>query len=307
MSESESPIRPKILVGIVTINRMDGLIRTLEECRRLGFDDLVVLDNGSVDGTRQYLAARDDIAKIFTDENGGSSGGFNRIMRFFVEQSNCQWLLTFDDDAFPTFTCKSLSGYLAGLSGSQCPAYAFKVIAPDGIMCDMNRPGVNVLLKRPLPSFRNFHVDGSTGACAVDFASFTGLLLKKETVRAIGLVSKEFFIYGDDTYYTLSISSRIGRLFYCPDFVLVHDCKRSSKRFLNHDPIRLERDVINKIVLIREYSRFKMTYICLYVARSIFFNPALCPQILSASMKGLRANLALYKNEPVCSAASGSR
>src|SRR5208282_6820335 len=131
----------------------------------------------------------------------------------------------------------------------------------------------------------------------VDFAGFVGLLLRRETIQAVGIVSKKFFIYSDDTYYTLSISRDIGQLFYCPEFVMIHDCIRSSRKLTNHDGMRLEREVTNKIVMIREYSRFKTLHVVLYVVRLLFINPRLSMKILRAAQKGLKADIMLYRNE----------
>lgn len=289
-----------LLVGIVTSNRKRMLARAVEECLARGFPHLVVLDNGSNDGTREYLDQYPSIHKISLDKNEGSSAGFNEIMRYFVEFTHYRWLLLFDDDAYPSFNYEALVSYLDRLSQTNVPACSLKVIFPDGNLCEMNRPGINVLNKIPLAYIaRDFHISDSSKECLVEFASFTGLVLRNETVAKAGLVSKEFFLYSDDTYYTLSISSTIGKIRYCPQFCLVHDCNRSSRRLANHGPLRVERDVMNKIVLIREYSSFKILHIAFYIARVVATNPSLCIRILRASCKGILADKALYRNEPI--------
>lgn len=289
----------EVLVGIVTFNRKQKLLKTLEECRRLGFQDILVVDNGSGDGTREYLSAQQGIHTVFSEKNEGGSGGFNQTMRHFVENTSCRWLLTIDDDAYPAFPYRSLESYLRSENGTAPPAHACRVTYPDGSLCGMNRPGMNVLTSSPFRQVvgGGFHVGESTGVCAVDFAGFVGLLLKRETIQSVGIVSKAFFIYSDDTYYTLSISRDIGPLVYCPDFVVIHDCNRSSRRLANHDRTRLERDVVNKIVLIREYSQFAGLYIILYIARLLFINPRLVVKILAAAQKGLAADLRRYRNQ----------
>lgn len=292
MSQSE------LLVGIVTYNRWKKLEHTLAECRRLGFTNILVVDNGSTDGTREYLSADPSIQHIFTEKNEGGSGGFNRVMRYFIEKTECRWLLTFDDDAYPGFPADPLLAFLRSDAHSAHSGYALRVTYPDGTLCEMNRPGQNILTRHPL-RYRSadLHIDQSTGRKNVDFAGFVGLLLKRSTVRNAGAVSRHFFIYSDDTYYTLSLSRDIGPLLYCPDFALIHDCRRSSRRLANHDPVRLERDVVNKIVMIREYSHYKSLYIALYLARLIVLNPKSCVHILRAARKGCTESLAMYRNE----------
>lgn len=287
-----------MLVGIVTLNRKEKLIKTLTECRRLGFADILVVDNRSDDGTQEYLRQQVGIRTIFSEKNDGGSGGFNRVMRYFVQNTSCQWLLMFDDDAWPAFSHSSLMEYLHSKDSPSAPAYAFRVTYPDGSLCEMNRPGSNALARNPLWHRKtDFHIGESTNSCPVDFAGFVGLMLKRETIEAVGIVSKKFFIYSDDTYYTLSISRNVGQLFYCPNFVIIHDCRRSSRNLKNHDMMRMERDVVNKIVMIREYSRFSALYIILYVIRLLFNNPKLSVKILRAAQKGMLADLAPYRNE----------
>lgn len=292
--------RNDILVGIVTLNRKEKLVHTLDECHREGFSNILVLDNGSTDGTRELLLERADVTHIFTERNEGGSGGFNRIMRYFMEATEFAWLLTFDDDAYPTFSEAELAEFLEVRNARHHPAYAFRVTYPDGSLCAMNCPGTNVLERHPLLSLRSqFHIDESSGPTEVDFAGFVGLLLQRRTIQQVGIVSKQFFIYSDDTYYTLCLSKRSGKILYYPGLSLIHDCKRSSRRFTHHDASRLERDVINKMVMIREHSRFKVTYLALYIIRSLLINPGLAGDILRASRKGLTVDISLYRNEAV--------
>jgi GT2 family glycosyltransferase len=286
------------LIGIVTLNRLKKLMKTLDECSKRGFHNIVVVDNGSTDGTRDFLLEQSELSTIFTERNEGGSGGFNRIMHHFIEKTEHRWLLLFDDDAYPSFSADTLSNFLARDNDANRPAYAFKVVYPDGTLCEMNRPGLNILDKNPFKiRRRDFHIQESTEACLMDFASFVGILLKRKTVLQNGCVSKEFFIYSDDTYYSLSISSRIGKICYRPEFVLIHDCNRSSRNMANHDRARLRKDVVNKMVLIREYSKFKKLYLFLYVARLILRNPKRSIEILRALYVGISTNLQPYRNE----------
>lgn len=288
-----------VLIGIVTLNRKEKLVKTLDECRTRGFTNIVVLDNGSRDGTRELLAQQPSVEHIFNKENEGGSGGFNRIMHHFMAETTFRWLFMFDDDAYPTFTAESLERYLQSQGHLNLPGYTFRVTYPDGGLCEMNRPGFNVLARSPFRmSNREFHVDGNSAGCRVDFASFVGILLSRETIQKVGIVSKEFFIYSDDTYYTLTISEKLGGLFYYPSFALVHDCGRSSRKLAGHSEFRLRHDVVNKIVLIRRHSKYPVSYSFLYVVRLIAVNPTRTLSILSASVNGLFANLDLYRNEP---------
>ncbi|HUX44208.1 MAG TPA: glycosyltransferase [Terracidiphilus sp.] len=112
-------------------------------------------------------------------------------------------------------------------------------------------------------------------------------------------VSKQFINDSDDTSYALSASQKAGRIQYCPSLVMIHDCSRSSRRPTHHSAMRLEKEIVNKIVLIREYSRFKRTYIALSVIRQQLLNPTRMLGILRFYYLGLKADLTAYRNHAV--------
>ena len=66
-----------ILVAVVTYNRLDDLKRCVGSLRNqndVDFDVLIV-NNGSTDGTKDWLDAQEDLLTIH-QENVGGAGGF---------------------------------------------------------------------------------------------------------------------------------------------------------------------------------------------------------------------------------------
>ena len=77
----------KVIVIIPQFNNIDLLkncIATLENQNDKSFDILVV-DNNSTDGTRDYLSKKDNIIKILLDDNIGFAAGVNKGFEYAIK------------------------------------------------------------------------------------------------------------------------------------------------------------------------------------------------------------------------------
>jgi rhamnopyranosyl-N-acetylglucosaminyl-diphospho-decaprenol beta-1,3/1,4-galactofuranosyltransferase len=97
----------KIGVVILTFNRLEYLKITL--CKVMAqtqpLDRILVVDNCSSDGTREYLNAVDNIEKIFLNDNSGPAGGFYEGIKYFSEKTDVDYVWLMDDDFFPFKSC----------------------------------------------------------------------------------------------------------------------------------------------------------------------------------------------------------
>ena len=68
-------------IVILTFNKIDYTIKCIESIRKytsLGSYEIIVVDNASTDGTKEWLKAQGDIIKIFNKENLGFPKGCNQ-------------------------------------------------------------------------------------------------------------------------------------------------------------------------------------------------------------------------------------
>ncbi len=93
-----------IIAVVVTYNRRELLKRNIA-CLRLNtpVSSIVVVNNGSTDGTGAWLDEQEDLTVIH-QENVGGSGGFYRGIQY-AYQAGADWVWCMDDDVFPRPDC----------------------------------------------------------------------------------------------------------------------------------------------------------------------------------------------------------
>lgn len=231
-----TPVR--LCAVVVTFNRRAQIGPTVERLLAEPIDRLIVIDNGSSDGTRDLLAAIADprLELLLPDSNLGGAGGFELGLRHAVATHDPDWIVVMDDDARPepgalaAFLAKDLSGW---------DAVAGAAYYPDGRICGMNRPVLNpfwhpsIFLRTFAGGGRAaFHLaDGDyslPGPRSVDGASFVGLFLSRRAVALAGYPDGRLFVYAEDGLYTLGLTRAGGRIGFFPDLRFEHDCSTFS-------------------------------------------------------------------------------
>ena len=94
----------KIIAVVVTYNRLSLLKRNLD-CLRQNkpLSSIIVVNNGSTDGTAEWLAEQQDVM-VLTQANVGGSGGFYTGIQHAC-QCGADWIWCMDDDVFPRPDC----------------------------------------------------------------------------------------------------------------------------------------------------------------------------------------------------------
>ena len=101
-----SPSPRRLVAVVVTYNRLDKLKDTIARLLQSPAEELaalVVVDNASTDGTRDWLTTLQDprLDIQVSETNRGGAGGFERGMRRAMEAHAPDWLVVMDDDGRP--------------------------------------------------------------------------------------------------------------------------------------------------------------------------------------------------------------
>ncbi|WP_133493091.1 glycosyltransferase [Alcanivorax sp. 24] len=238
-----------LVAVVVTYNRLEHLKVAVSALEQQRCDAIVVVDNCSTDGTREWLWQREGesgrLDVVLAPRNLGGAGGFELGFGHALSRYRPDWLVCFDDDAYPM--PGSFQAFLeSDLDGIDAAAAA--VYFPDGRICEMNRPSLNPFWH--LPRFirtvlgggrKGFHIDDEAYQAEqpvrIDSTSFVGFFVRKEMVERIGLPEGRLFIYGDDVLYTLMISRAGGRIRFLPWVRFAHDCSTFSNGARTYAPL----------------------------------------------------------------------
>src|SRR5215831_17357548 len=188
-------MKDSIAAVVVTFNRL----ALLQECvsglrnQRKKPDAIIIVDNGSTDGTSKWLDEQNDL-HVIHQENSGSAGGFYSGMEeaFYLD---FEWIWVMDDDVEPLEN--ALEDLLEYSNISKC-IHGSRIDSAG-----------RIYKNERFLDFRSAFCYGSEGHSNLEFkeyffanvACFEGMLIHREIVAKIGLPDRRFFINGDDTLY----------------------------------------------------------------------------------------------------------
>jgi GT2 family glycosyltransferase len=226
----------QVAILVVTFNRLALLKECITSLRMQTFNDreIIVVNNGSTDGTKEWLKAQEDIVTI-TQDNLGGAGGFFTGMKYIAE-SNYNYCWMMDDDVVCMVT--ALEELMKAIQLDRNMGFVCsKVMGIDGL--PMNVPAID---ERPTHNgYPNWFDKIEYQLIKVRTATFVSILIPTEHIRTLGLPYKEFFIWGDDTEYTKRISTKYDSYLSCKSLVIHKRIQHSNlSLFTEKDKNRLK-------------------------------------------------------------------
>ncbi|MCO0831678.1 glycosyltransferase family 2 protein [Fructobacillus sp. W13] len=245
----------KVSAVVVTYNRLDLLKKSLDALlnQEYALSHLIVVDNNSENDTKEYLESLGDkIDYVRLNENLGGAGGFNRGVRYFMEETDDDYVWLMDDDtmAHPDSLAKFME------YAKEQPEFSFlasKVLWTDGSLAKMNV--MHYMNNRLIPATE-------TKAVQTRNATFVSLLVSRVAVQEAGLPITNFFIWGDDIEYTERIA-RVLPGYFVPSSQVTHATKANfGSSLLNDSADRTPRYYYhyrNKIYYARQRDWYRKT------------------------------------------------
>ncbi|HDZ56974.1 MAG TPA: glycosyltransferase [Pseudomonas xinjiangensis] len=201
----------KIFAVVLTYNRKNLLEKCLEAIyqQTRPCDGVIVVDNGSSDGTEQMLLDLEhtNLEIHVLSENIGASGGFNAGFRLaFQGGADFVWMMDDDVIADPDALQRLLEA--DDVLDRKAIERAFLLstaFTENGLIT--NAPSMDVRLNRI--RYENWPLTLEHGLAPVRRATFVSILVPRQTLETYGLPIASMFIWGEDTEYTLRITEKV--------------------------------------------------------------------------------------------------
>ena len=272
----------QIGIVIVTYNNASMLRSLLEDLldQTRKPDEIIVIDNASLDNTESMISAYPAVRYMRLKENIGSAGGYYEGLKIASENNDFVW--TLDDDMI------------------------------------VNKDAIEVLVrwwdilekKHRLGVIRSWIGDApeSLKPFIIDSFAWRGTFLKKEVILDVGLPLKEYFLYAEDDEYAHRIIKQGYTMLTIPESQITERRTEDKMRLhgwgrqivLYKESFRFYYAFRNQIALYRTYKECYNLFktFCYAVKVTLFFilkknlkSIDLIKSVLEGVWDGLRLNL----------------
>lgn len=190
-------------VVVVTYNRKELLRECLENLynQTLPFAEIIVINNGSIDGTEEFLNQQKlqhrNLFVYHMKKNLGGAGGFSFALSKLNVKSD--YVLIIDDDAIINID------FLECIQSKMVPevlAYSGTIKTNGKIDTSHRRRITNsILLLKEDVDVKEYQKESFD----YDLSTFCGLMVCTDIIKKIGLPRRDYFIWYDDTEYSIRI------------------------------------------------------------------------------------------------------
>lgn len=211
-----------IIAVVVTYNRIELLKKGIDSLRKQNkLNTIIVVNNGSTDGTQEWLDEQTDLHTIH-QENVGGSGGFYTGIKTAYEQG-ADWIWCMDDDVFPREDCLDQLLQQVEMNEAADGGQPLGILSPRRLMEGevFTHEFCKFDFSNPLGSMHGKKLKGNeTEVTEIVGCDFEGPFISRQVVETIGFPNKDLFIFCDDTDYCLRTHLAGFRLLYVPSALM---------------------------------------------------------------------------------------
>lgn len=239
--------KKKINAIVVTYNRKKLLLECIEALLKQTYPVtmITIIDNASTDNTQELLEENNYLSNskinyIKLPQNIGGAGGFFEGMSKTKELGfDYAWIM--DDDVIVKED--SLEKLMEGAKKVNNFDQNFSFLASTvyGVKKEpMNVPEIDT---EPTENgYSDWYKYLSDGLIPIKSATFVSLLIDYNAINKVGLPCKDYFIWGDDTEYTLRLTRYFGKAYLIGNSTVIHKRKNAKSLAIENidDPNRIK-------------------------------------------------------------------
>ena len=219
--------RPDVSVVVVTWNAREHVERCLDSVRGR---DVVVVDNGSTDGTVELVRERFPEARVLEQENVGMGGGNNAGMRiaegryFFLLNSDA-WVEADALDRLIAFADEHPNAAVVGPKLQNPDGSLQRSVRGEPTLWRLSTEYFFIRKLAPRTNLLNpLYVGGFAHDAAreVDWLSGAALLVRRDAADAVGLFDEDFFMFSEEVDWQTRFRRAGWTIWFCPDGVVTH-------------------------------------------------------------------------------------
>ena len=204
MTSVKLAIQPKLSVVFLNYNRLTETRYTLKQLSWLSKQrhdiEIIAIDNGSTDGTREFLQTQTHWVRVILLPNNSGIAGYNEGFR----QAQGEYLLVLDDDSHPVD----------------------HITLDRIIVCLDTHPKIGIVACRiesvqgqPLSTWHLPPPD--TAGLAMAFVG-CGFAIRRSLFEQIGWYPQEFFLYQNEIEVAIRVMCQHYQIYYDPNCRIIH-------------------------------------------------------------------------------------
>jgi GT2 family glycosyltransferase len=234
--ESDTPAVDMSIVLVCWNNKayLDPCLKSLCEGGLKSSYDVIVVDNGSTDGSQQMLAEKYPDVKLI--QNAGNVG-LGKASNQGIEATNGRHVLLLNNDTLVNGPALDMLVEFLD-THSDAGAVAGKLLNPDGSFQSGYAPfstlseeflivtHIGEMLWSGYPSHGDSNEIQSTG-----WLSSACLLVRRAALEQVGVLDESYFIYGDEADLQYRLNKAGWKVFFLPESTIIHFGGRSMDRW----------------------------------------------------------------------------
>lgn len=240
---------PKVAIVLLNYNGHDDTIRCIDSLKKLDYSnyDIIVVDNGSTDGSEKYLRTIEGTHLQQTGRNLGYAGGNNIGIKYALKLSP-NYILVLNND---TVVERSLLVDLVHSAG-ELPALGVcgcKILDGKGnIWFGGGR------LIESIGTTKTFFDERLNEVTEVSFVTGCMLFIKREIFEEVGFFDDRYFMYFEDAQFCYRVRKHGFKCYYIPSIKITHmiedgrNTELSAYFTLRNRQIFIKEDLNNSLI-----------------------------------------------------------